>query len=516
MNTLLLHPELESIAVKAIVDMIQQPPARSMIQNEQHLHRLLSGLPAAIYLTDARGRITFYNEAAAALWGCRPRLNNDQWCGSWRLHRPDGTPLPHDQCPMAVALRERRTIVGEEAVAQRPDGTRVSFVAYPSPLWDSSGALVGAINMLVDITERRHAEQFRLRLASIVESSDDAIVSKDLNGIIATWNRGAERIFGYTADEMIFKPIATLIPPERQDEEPLILKRIQRGERVDHYETIRRRKDGSLIEISLTVSPVRDANGRIVGASKIARDISEHKRKERHIALLAREVDHRSKNLLALVLAAVRLTEADTAEELKVAIEGRLAALSNAHALLTQSRWEGADLRELSRKSSALTAAKAINVRRSPAPMSRWSPRQRSPSRSSCMSSRPMPSNMARCRSRPATCTLSGGIRLKAAWSCVGPRPEGPPLRHPHAVGSAPMSPTDWCAVNSGAKCASIGARRDSCAKSTFPKTPRRARLRLRARWERRSPWSRRACPTQRLEGAFFCEKRFHGIVECR
>jgi PAS domain S-box-containing protein len=259
----------------------------------------------------------------------------------------DGTPLPHDQCPMAVALRERRTIVGEEAVAQRPDGTRVSFVAYPSPLWDSSGALVGAINMLVDITERRHAEQFRLRLASIVESSDDAIVSKDLNGIVATWNRGAERIFGYTADEMIGKPIAMLIPPERQDEEPIILKRIQRGERVDHYETIRRRKDGSLIEISLTVSPVRDANGRIVGASKIARDISEHKRKERHIALLAREVDHRSKNLLALVLAAVRLTEADTAEELKVAIEGRLAALSNAHALLTQSRWEGADLREL-------------------------------------------------------------------------------------------------------------------------------------------------------------------------
>jgi len=347
LNTLLLHPELESIAVKAIVDMIQQPPSRSMIQNEQHLHRLLSGLPAAIYLTDARGRITFYNEAAAALWGCRPRLNNDQWCGSWRLYRPDGTPLPHDQCPMAVALRERRTIVGEEAVAQRPDGTRVSFVAYPSPLWDSSGALVGAINMLVDITERRHAEQFRLRLASIVESSDDAIVSKDLNGIVATWNRGAERIFGYTADEMIGKPIAMLIPPERQDEEPIILKRIQRGERVDHYETIRRRKDGSLIEISLTVSPVRDANGRIVGASKIARDISEHKRKERHIALLAREVDHRSKNLLALVLAAVRLTEADTAEELKVAIEGRLAALSNAHALLTQSRWEGADLREL-------------------------------------------------------------------------------------------------------------------------------------------------------------------------
>jgi PAS domain S-box-containing protein len=182
----------------------------------------------------------------------------------------------------------------------------VPFIAYPSPLWDSSGALVGAINMLVDITERRRAEQFRLRLSSIVESSEDAIASKDLNGIIATWNRGAERLFGYSADEIIGKPITILIPPERQDEEPLILERIQRGERIDHYETIRRRKDGSLIEISLTVSPVRDADGRIVGASKIARDITERKRKERHIALLAREVDHRSKNLLALVQAAVR------------------------------------------------------------------------------------------------------------------------------------------------------------------------------------------------------------------
>jgi len=347
LETLVSHPEMESITVKAIVDMVQQPPSRSIIQDEQHLHHLLSWLPAAIYLTDACGRITFYNEAAAILWGCRPRLNSDQWCGSWRLYRPDGTPLPHDQCPMAVALRERRTIDGEEAIAQRPDGTRVPFIAYPSPLWDSSGALVGAINMLVDITERRRAEQFRLRLSSIVESSEDAIASKDLNGIIATWNRGAERLFGYSADEIIGKPITILIPPERQDEEPLILERIQRGERIDHYETIRRRKDGSLIEISLTVSPVRDADGRIVGASKIARDITERKRKERHIALLAREVDHRSKNLLALVQAAVRLTEADTAEELKVAIEGRLQALSNAHALLTQSRWEGADLREL-------------------------------------------------------------------------------------------------------------------------------------------------------------------------
>jgi len=119
------------------------------------------------------------------------------------------------------------------------------------------------------------------RLAAIVESSDDAIISKDLNGIITSWNRGAEAIFGYTADEMIGKSVTTLIPPDRIDEEPGILSRIRAGERIDHYETVRRRKDGGLITVSLTVSPIFDANGKVVGASKIARDITNVKEIER-------------------------------------------------------------------------------------------------------------------------------------------------------------------------------------------------------------------------------------------
>ena len=315
--------------------------------SERRLRELLDMLPAAIYTTDAAGRITYYNEAAVALWGCRPRLDSDQWCGSWRLRRPDDTWLPHDQCPMAVALKERRPIRGQEAVAERPDGTRVPFMAFPTPLRDASGEVVGAVNMLVDISERKRAERVARRLASIVESSDDAVVSKDLNGIIATWNRGAERLFGYMAEEVIGEPITILIPPERRDEESGILERIRRGEHVDHYETVRRRKDGSLVTVSLTVSPVTDETGRIVGASKIARDITEQKRREEHVDLLAREVDHRSKNLLALVQATVRLTQGETARELKAAIEGRLQALANAHALLAQTRWIGADLRSL-------------------------------------------------------------------------------------------------------------------------------------------------------------------------
>jgi two-component system, chemotaxis family, CheB/CheR fusion protein len=337
--------EPELIALDDIVRAVQE---RGSSADRQHrLNKLLQALPVAIYTTDADGRITFYNEAAANLWGCRPKLDSDRWCGSWRLYRPDGSPLPHDQCPMAIALKECRAINGQEAVAERPDGTRVPFMAYPSPLRDHSGAMVGAVNMLVDITDRKRAERYGLHLASIVESSDDAVVSKDLDGIILSWNRGAARLFGYSSAEVVGKSITILIPSDRRMEEGRILERIRRGERVDHYETVRRRKDGSLVDISLTVSPIKDSAGRIIGASKIARDISERKRKEELLNLLAREVDHRSKNLLALVQATVHLTQAETAAELKAAISGRLQALSNAHSLLAQSRWEGADLYRL-------------------------------------------------------------------------------------------------------------------------------------------------------------------------
>jgi PAS domain S-box-containing protein len=126
---------------------------------ESRFRQLLNALRAAVYTTDAAGRISFYNEAAAELWGCRPELGRSEWCGSWRLSWPDGTPLPHHECPMALALKEDRCIRGMEAVAERPDGTRVPFIPYPTPLHDASGKLVGAVNMLVDITDRKRAEE---------------------------------------------------------------------------------------------------------------------------------------------------------------------------------------------------------------------------------------------------------------------------------------------------------------------------------------------------------------------
>jgi PAS domain S-box-containing protein len=128
-------------------------------ERERRFRELLEALPAAVYTTDAKGRITYYNEAAAVMWGHRPTLGSSEWCGSWKLFWPDGTPLPHDECPMAVALKENRAVRGLEAAAERPDGTRVPFIPYPTPLHDETGKLVGAVNMLVDITERKRAEE---------------------------------------------------------------------------------------------------------------------------------------------------------------------------------------------------------------------------------------------------------------------------------------------------------------------------------------------------------------------
>lgn len=196
-------------------------------QSDKRLHALLQALPVGVYTTDAAGRITFFNETAAAMWGRRPELNSEQWCGSWRMYWPDGTALPHAECPMAVAIKQKRSLNGggREAVVERPDGTRVPFMAFPSILRDSTGKVVGAVNMFVDITERKQGEE--------------------------------------------------------------------------------------------------------------------------QISILAREAEHRAKNVLATVQATVHLSESDTADGLKHAIEGRIRALANVHRLFVESRWAGAELQSL-------------------------------------------------------------------------------------------------------------------------------------------------------------------------
>jgi PAS domain S-box-containing protein len=310
---------------------------------------LLEALPVAVYTTDAEGRITFYNRAAAEMWGHNPELGTSQWCGSWRLYWPDGRPLPHDQCPMAIALKEGRKVWGVEAIAERPDGTRVRFLPYPTPLRDTSGRLVGAINLLMDITKQHDAELQSARLAAIVVSSDDAIISKTIEGRITSWNAGATRIFGYDASEMIGESILRIIPPELHGEEREILARLQRGERIDHFETVRVAKDGRRVDISLTVSPLHDRFGKVVGASKVGRDITERKRAEKLQQVLSEELSHRVKNTLATVQAIANqsLVRAKTPTDFVSSFTGRLQALAKAHTLLTRTSMQGADVMEL-------------------------------------------------------------------------------------------------------------------------------------------------------------------------
>ncbi|MEI1253007.1 PAS domain S-box protein [Rhizobium aouanii] len=338
--------------VRVLIDVTKAKYMEDRIrENEKHLSDLLEALPAAVYTTDAKGRITFFNKAAVEMAGRTPQVG-DEWCVTWRLYRPDGTYLPHDECPMAVALKEDRAVRGEEAIAERPDGTRIPFIPYPTPLHDANGKLIGAINMLVDISDRKKAEEYSERLAAIVKFSDDAIISKDIHGMIQTWNSGAERLFGYEAAEVIGRPINLLIPPDRQDEEREILSRIRRGEHLEHLESIRVKKNGAPVEISLTVSPLRNAAGKIIGASKIARDITERRQEERRRQLLVNELNHRVKNTLATVqsLAGQTFRGERGSQSFKL-FETRLVALARAHDLLTRESWEGADIHEILERS---------------------------------------------------------------------------------------------------------------------------------------------------------------------
>jgi len=197
-------------------------------------------------------------------------------------------------------------------------------------------ALNAAVDrLLVEIEFRREAQIALGQLASVAESSEDAIITKDLDGIITSWNKGAERIFGYEAYEMIGKPINLLIPPDRPDEEPSILARLRKGQRIEHYETLRRRKDGELIDISLSVSPLVDQTGKIVGASKIARDITGRRQAQEVQSLLLSEMRHRINNLFAITNSLVTLSArtSKTPMEMESALKERLAALARAQQL---------------------------------------------------------------------------------------------------------------------------------------------------------------------------------------
>ncbi|MGO4670212.1 PAS domain S-box protein [Bosea sp. 2RAB26] len=193
--------------------------------------------------------------------------------------------------------------------------------------------------------ERHSNDASTRRLTALVESSEDAIIAKDLDGLITDWNPGAERLFGYRPEEVLGQSVLLLIPEDRRDEEPEILARIRAGERIEHFETIRRRKDGTPVAISLTISPIKDARGEIVGASKIARDISDQQRAQEQQQMLLREMNHRVKNVFALTSGIVNLSarSASSPAELAATVSERLATLSRAHALTMSAMAAGGE-----------------------------------------------------------------------------------------------------------------------------------------------------------------------------
>jgi PAS domain S-box-containing protein len=246
----------------------------------EYFQGTLASIGDAVIVTDPAGTVTFLNRIAEDITG-------------WSLADAVGKPLPDVfhivteetrqavENPVAKVLRTG-TVAGlaNSTVLVRRDGSDCPIDDSAAPIRDAHGRSVGVILVFRDITERRQAEETSLRLAAVVASSDDAIISKSLDGVVTSWNAAAERLFGYQADEMIGQPILRLLPEERHDEERVILERLRRGEHVDHFETVRRTKDGRSLDVSVTISPLRDTHGVIIGASKIARDITARKQAE--------------------------------------------------------------------------------------------------------------------------------------------------------------------------------------------------------------------------------------------
>ena len=286
----------------------------------------IEALPAAVYMTDAEGRLTFYNEAAAALWGYHPELGETKFCGSWKLYWPDGTRLPHDQCPMAMALHQRRPIRGMEAVAERPDGTRISFIPYPTPLFDEAGRLTGAVNMLVDISERKQVEadlaERKAQLAMVearrelVDSEarfratfENAAVGVALvgpDGTILRANNSFARMLGYSVEELRTRTFQDFTHPDDLATNLSVLDKTLVGE-ADSYSMEKRyvRRDGGVVWASLTVGCVRKTDGGVDYLVSVIQDITVRKQAEARLQKGERKLCE----LLGALPAAVYVTD---------------------------------------------------------------------------------------------------------------------------------------------------------------------------------------------------------------
>jgi PAS domain S-box-containing protein len=303
-----------------------------------HLAAIVSSSDDPIISKDLNGIITSWNEAATRVFGYAA----EEIIGSsiLRLIPPD---LHQEEQDILRKVRAGERIEHFETTRMKKNGERFAVSVTISPVRDATGRVIGASKILRDIAERKRIEESRYRLAAIVDSADDAIISKDLNGIIRTWNEGARRMFGYTSDEIVGQSILRLIPKHMRGEEDEILRKLRAGQRIEHYETVRMKKSGELFDVSVTISPIKNDKGDVIGASKIARDISDRKRMERLLleseklaatgrmaAAIAHEINNPLESLMNLIfLARESLAAEAKAAEYLLAAEQELERVSH-------------------------------------------------------------------------------------------------------------------------------------------------------------------------------------------
>jgi PAS domain S-box-containing protein len=282
-------------------------------RERETLEVTLKSIGDAVLVSDVAGRVTFLNSVAEQLTGWPlAAARGERLEKIFRIVNEFSGQL---EDPVAKVLQSGGSVgLADHTLLIARDGRRIPIDDSAAPVRLPDGELIGTVVVCRDVTERKQAEQMRARLAAIIDSSDDAIASKTLDGIVTSWNRAATRLFGYQPEEIIGKPITTIIPPELYAEEVDILARLRRGERIEHYETVRVAKDGRRINISLTVSPIRGEDGEVMGASKIARDITQRKQNEERLREADRQKDeflatlaHELRNPLAPIRAAAEL-----------------------------------------------------------------------------------------------------------------------------------------------------------------------------------------------------------------